>query len=97
MGHVDHLHREDQDVVRLEEAEVSEKAKPNQKVPGAWFPSNSDNPNFEDIEHSLSPSMRLQTSHMSPTMDLDSISCLMIDPMMINRSFVQIITYLVRK
>ena len=41
--------------------------------------------------------MRLQTSHMSPTMDLDSISCLMIDPMMINRSFVQIITYLVRK
>ena len=34
---------------------------------------------------------------MSPTIDLDSISCLMIDPMMINRSFVQIITYLVRK
>ena len=45
----------------------------------------------------FSPSMRLQTSHMSPTMDLDSISCLMIDPMMINRSFVQIITYLVEK
>ena len=39
--------------------------------------------------------MRLQTSHMSPTMDLDSISCLMIDPMMISRSFVQIITYLI--
>ena len=44
----------------------------------------------------FSPSMRLQTSHMSPTMDLDSISCLMIDPMMISRSFVQIITYLMR-
>ena len=42
MGHVGHLHCEDQDVVRLEEAEVSEKAKPNQKVPGAWFPSNFD-------------------------------------------------------
>ena len=41
--------------------------------------------------------MRLQTSHMSPTIDLDSISCLMIDPMMINRSFVQIITYLKTK
>ena len=41
--------------------------------------------------------MRLQTSHMSPTIDLDSISCLMIDPMMISRSFVQIITYLITK
>ena len=36
MGQVGHLHREDQDVVRFEEAEVSKKAKPNQKVPGAW-------------------------------------------------------------
>ena len=42
MGHIGHLHCEDQDVVRLEEAEVSEKAKPNQKVSSAWFPSNFD-------------------------------------------------------
>ena len=34
--HGGHLHREDQDVVRFEKAEVSKKAKPNQKVPGAW-------------------------------------------------------------
>ena len=35
MGQVGHLHREDQDVARFEEAEVSEEAKPHQKVPGA--------------------------------------------------------------
>ena len=40
--HGGHLHRENQDVVRFEEAEVSEKAKPHQKVPGAWFPSDFD-------------------------------------------------------
>ena len=36
----------------------------------------------------------LQTSHISPTTDLDSISCFITEPMMIRQSLVQIITYL---
>ena len=59
------------------------------------LPAGHDHDN-DNMRWIFSPSIRLQTSHMSPTMDLDSISCLMIDPMMISRSFVQIITYLVQ-
>ena len=32
-------------------------------------------------------------SHISPTMDLLSMSCLMMEPMMMRQSLVQIITY----
>ena len=32
-----HLHCENEDIVGFEEAEISEKTKPHQKVPGAWL------------------------------------------------------------